>query len=179
MKQIPVGQGKFAIVDDEDYPVLSRFNWSWRHDPNKPSTRAWWMQYPVACFKAANGVTYNIPITRFLFHNLFSWAMFNPKDGDYLNCQKSNLVKVEISGKRQFAKKIRRKTSSIYKGVCLATWRKYGLKKPWMAYIHKKDGEKRKRYHLGYFYTQDEAALAYNKKAIELYGESAYQNIIK
>ena len=35
-----------------------------------------------------------------------------------------------------------------------------------------------KRYHLGCYKTEEEAAEAYNKKAIELYGEYANLNII-
>ena len=27
MKQIPLTQGKFSIVDDEDFPLLSQFKW--------------------------------------------------------------------------------------------------------------------------------------------------------
>ena len=26
-KRIPLGKGKFAVVDNEDYPYLSRFKW--------------------------------------------------------------------------------------------------------------------------------------------------------
>lgn len=45
----------------------------------------------------------------------------------------------------------------------------------WRAQI-RKDG---KSYHLGTFEEKEEAAIAYNNKAIELFGEYAYLNIIK
>jgi hypothetical protein len=58
---------------------------------------------------------------------------------------------------------------SGYKGV---HWR--ARPKRWEAEI----GHKRIKYRLGMFKTKEEAALAYNKKALELHGEFAYQNII-
>ena len=36
-----------------------------------------------------------------------------------------------------------------------------------------------RRFHLGYFSTQEKAARAYNQKSLELYGEDAYQNKIE
>lgn len=57
---------------------------------------------------------------------------------------------------------------SGYKGVALHK------DKYWAAGIMKN----RKQIHIGYFKTPEEAALAYNKKALELFGEFAYQNTI-
>ena len=50
-----------------------------------------------------------------------------------------------------------------------------GRRKCWMAQI----AYNKKHYKLGYYLTQEEAALAYNKKAIELYGNKAILNVIK
>jgi hypothetical protein len=63
-----------------------------------------------------------------------------------------------------------RKTSSKYKGVC---WDKRQQK--WVAKI-KRD---KKFYNLGTFTDEDKAGLAYNKKALELYGEFAWLNPIE
>jgi group I intron endonuclease len=64
-------------------------------------------------------------------------------------------------------KKVRKNTTSKYVGVCL----KDGL---WCAKIQ----FNKKRYELGYYKSEVNAALAYNKKAIELYGKDAKLNII-
>jgi HNH endonuclease len=34
MRQIPLSQGQVALVDDEDYPLLSEFNWCYRPERN-------------------------------------------------------------------------------------------------------------------------------------------------
>lgn len=59
--------------------------------------------------------------------------------------------------------------TSIYRGV---SWSKD--KNKWVARMH----HKKHFYHIGYFASEIDAAIAYNKKAIELYGESALLNTI-
>jgi len=65
-------------------------------------------------------------------------------------------------------KKKRKESSSKYVGVC---WDNKEQK--WMSNIRYK-----KSYFLGHWDTEEEAALAYNKKAIELLGDKAKLNII-
>lgn len=57
--------------------------------------------------------------------------------------------------------------SSGFKGVC---WNRFA--KRWVARI----GFQNKKLHLGHFDCPQEAALAYNKKAVELFGEFARVN---
>ena len=64
----------------------------------------------------------------------------------------------------------RSNTSSQYKGVC---WNKFHSR--WCAHI---TGNVKSK-HLGYFESEEEAALAYNKKAIEYFGEFANPNVIQ
>jgi hypothetical protein len=66
-------------------------------------------------------------------------------------------------------KRMIRNASSIYRGV---NWHKENKK--WRARIV----YKKLKYHLGFFDTQEEAALAYNNKAIEVYGDEARLNKI-
>lgn len=91
------------------------------------------------------------------------------KDRNPLNNLEDNLRIATPSQNMANRAKQRRKCSSIYKGV---SFRKYNL--DWESYIMKN----RKRIHLGIFKDEKEAALAYNKAAIELFGEFALLNIV-
>ena len=66
------------------------------------------------------------------------------------------------------------RTHSIYKGVSYMDNSQKRVKR-WLAYI---DKDKKRKY-LGYFHTQEEAALAYNQAAVENFGEFARLNEIK
>jgi len=88
------------------------------------------------------------------------------KDRNRLNNKKSNLR--FITNQQNTMNRGKRKNiSSIYKGVCMVK----GYKK-WIAQI----GFNKKTIYLGYFDDEKEAAKAYNKKAIELFGEFAVLN---
>ena len=70
--------------------------------------------------------------------------------------------------KRHQGKRFNVLKTSKYVGVSL----KKGRKKCWRATIFYHN----KQIYLGIYYTQEEAALAYDKKAIELFGENARVN---
>jgi hypothetical protein len=82
------------------------------------------------------------------------------------NNQKNNL-RIATSSQNMMNRCAARNTTSKYKGVYLK--RKNNR---WAAQIK----FEKHRLHIGYFSTEDEAALAYNKKAIELHGEFASLN---
>lgn len=86
---------------------------------------------------------------------------------DNLDNRKNNL---RIVTRKQNRYNTRRQVGSVskFKGV----WYYKGRNKPWVASVNKD----KKKYSLGYFYTQEEAAIAYNKKALELFGEYACLN---
>ena len=86
-----------------------------------------------------------------------------------LDNRKNNLRSC-TSGQNQMNKRKWSGCSSKYKGVC---WHKR-IKK-WGVSIQKN----REPTHVGYFNTESEAALAYNEKAKELFGEFANLNNIK
>ena len=89
-------------------------------------------------------------------------------DGNPLNNRLENL-RTCFKQQNEFNTKRRSDNTSGYKGVCFDSKRAL-----FRAYITK-DG---KQYHLGYFITKEEAAYAYNKMAVELFGDFARLNEI-
>ena len=109
-------------------------------------------------------------------------VMGNPKgmdidhiDGDGLDNRKENL-RICTRSQNCANKKVRRDSRSGYKGVSV---RKRG--KRFKAYISDPETKFPKKRHiaLGTYDTAEEAALAYNKAALEMYGEFAFLNEIK
>jgi hypothetical protein len=90
-------------------------------------------------------------------------------NGNPLDNRKENLRLVNQQ-QNNFNKKIDKRNTSGYKGVFRMKDRP-----KWKATI----GFQGKVLHLGFFDTKEEAALAYNMKAVELHGEYAKLNIIK
>jgi hypothetical protein len=145
---------KVVVVDDEDYPLLSRYAWSLDHKGYAKTS--------------AFGTT--VKIHRMIL-NAPKDALVDHKDRDKLNNRKANLRLCDNAfnqantDKREFIKG--KPTSSKYKGV---HWRKDMDK--WIARLSYMN----KRIHLGSFDSEEEAALAYNEKALEVWGEYANLN---
>lgn len=156
MKRIPLTQGQFALVDDEDYDFLMKWKWYALKGKNtfyavrdiqidKKKKTIW-----------LHRVIMNIPEGMFTDH----------KDHDGCNNQRYNLRNCTKSQNNRNRKKVEG-CSSKFKGSC---WNKRA--KSWFAYI--KVGPKLKS--LGYFKNEIEAALAYNIAAKELFKEFAELN---
>jgi len=88
------------------------------------------------------------------------------KDRNKLNNKRNNLRFITNQQNIMNSNK-RKNTSSKYKGVCFVK-----AKKKWIAQI----SFNKKIYRLGCFANEKEAAKAYNKKAIEFFGEFAALN---
>jgi len=93
-------------------------------------------------------------------------VMCDHRNYNGLDNRKSNL-RLCTSAQNQYNKRPKKGCASRYKGVVL---RKDC--KRWRARI----GFKRKRIHIGDFDDQMDAAMAYDDKAVELFGEFAYLN---
>ena len=163
MKRIKLSKGKYAIIDDEDYPYLSRFRWIFSNGQAFATLLRDKMKYV------------DIPMVHFII-GMNNQYKIGHKSKNLLDNRKNNLFymtdgKKTHRGKKRMFNAGKRMTSK-YKGVCKKKGR---ILKIWFATIQKD----KEHYNLGYFKTQKEAAIAYNKRAKELYGKFAYQNIIK
>jgi hypothetical protein len=155
-KQIPLrgkyGEGKFALVDDDDYEYLSQYKW--RGDAKG------YARYSV----------YSKPQKKILTVMMHRLILNTPDDlhtdhwnGDRLDNRRSNL-RVATMQQNMANQKAHGGTSN-FKGVGF----RHGL---WQAQI----GVDQKVLHIGVFDTQRAAAQAYNDAATQYFGEFAKLN---
>ncbi len=155
MKKIPLTQGKVALVDDADYVWLSRWKWHAHWSDGKYyAVHAWWHS------KAVRGT---VLMHRVLVPNA---VKLDHRDRDGLNNQRANLRICNDSQNSQnnFGRGDRRLP---FKGVSIAKDRHL-----YVASITK-DG---KRVYACGFATPQEAAIAYDAMATNLFGEFACTN---
>ena len=153
MKKIPLTQGKFAEVDNEDYEWLMQWEWSFHNG------------YAVRNSSTVNGKRHEVFMHREVIRTP-KGKYTDHKDLDKLNNQRENLRICTYSENFQ-NKSITITNKSGYKGV---SWHKYTKK--WIAQISFSG----KRVTLGYFREAEEAALAYDKAAKKNFGEFARTN---
>ncbi len=152
MKKIPLTQGKFAIVDSNIYKYLMRWHWHTHRKGN--------LFY--ACRKTKKKTIY--------MHR----QILNAKKGESVDHRNHNgldnrLVNIRLCTHQQNCQNQRKSKNgtSKYKGV---SWNK--IEKRWRAVV-RSEGE---LVHIGYYNSEIEAAKAYDKRALELFGEFAYCN---
>lgn len=165
MKHIALSGGKrgFAIVDDEDFERVSQFKW--QPDVHGKITYAKHIEY----VKGGKGkVTICILMHRLILDLHGSRRPFvDHRNGDGLDNQRLNLRIATTSQNNQNMMRLKSGKTSRFKGVSLA---KRG--KPWRASICLNQ----KRMAIGAFNEEYDAALAYNFKAEELFGDFAHFN---
>lgn len=158
MKEIELTQGKFAMVDDEDYEFLTQ--WKWRHGcTHNYAVRT--QHYRVN--KKGKGKT--IQMHRIVM-DAPKGIMVDHINGNSLDNRKENL-RFCNNGQNQSNSLSKKGSSSVYKGVNFH-------KNKWRATIT----INKKSLHLGTYDTEKEAALAYNTKAKEVFGDFSRLNII-
>ena len=142
---------KYTIIDTEDYDKVKDYCWTLARD------------YAVTIKR---GTKERIYLHRIIM-NISKNKYIDHINRNKLDNRKSNLrICTYAENNRNIEKKYKNSTS-IYKGVC---WQKASSK--WISAITKND----KKYHLGSFTNEIEAAKAYDKKALELFGEFACTN---
>jgi hypothetical protein len=144
MKQIPLSQGLYALVDDEDYEQLSRYKW---HALVKHLTA-----YAVRNGHQTDGSRRNVYMHAVIANTPEGFET-DHIDGDGLNNLRSNLrVVLKQQNSHNRTHKARGK-SSQYRGV---SWHRRTQK--WQSRIMLD----RQSIFLGMFATELEAALAYD-----------------
>lgn len=147
-KTIPLTRGKFAIVDDEDYDCLSRTKW-----------------YCSRSGYAIKNVWMGDKYEKLWMH-LFIMPHPEGMETDHINRNKldnrrSNL-RVCTPSQNQSNKGVQSNNRSGIRGV---SWNSRLSK--WVVHVCKQG----KVLHLGVFSNLGDAAVVYDKKASELYGE--------
>jgi len=146
MRRIPIGNGYSAKVDNADYAIQSPHHWYFEHG------------MAVRC------IYVRAKKYRLLLHRLIldvpDDLHVEFKDGDKLNCQRSNLRIVKRASTRK-----RGGTSSQFKGVSKHRHR-------WIASI-RFEGV---LHHLGRYDEETDAARAYDRAARKLHGAFARTN---
>ena len=155
-REIPLTQGKVALVDAEDYEALAQFKWFAHWSPCAKTFYAerW----------APNARTEHRMIR---MHR----QILNPpdgvetdhRDGNGLNNKRSNLREATKS-QNMHNRMASVNNTSGFKGVSFSKFHQR-----WVAYI----GFNGNKHHLGYFDTAEEAHVAYVEAAKRMHGEFA------
>lgn len=161
MKEIKLTKNQIALIDNEDYELISRYTWYAEKDNNTYYAR-------TDLYKFL-GRHKKVSMHRFLM---------NAKEGQFIDHINSNGLDNRRENLRFCTKqqnhfntiKTSKKASPLYKGV---SW--YKKERKWGSRI-KVNG---KQFHLGYFHNEIDAAKAYNKAALEYFGEFAKINKLK
>lgn len=154
---IPLTKGQFALVDEEDYPLVAKFKWQaqWNHH-----TKGFYAQTTQ---RDATGKWVTFKMSRFLL----ALKRGDPRQAEHANRdtldnRRSCNLRVATHSENQGNAKRSAANTSGYKGVCLQNGK-------WKAQIQ----VNRKHMHLGYFKTPEDAYVAYCRAALEHRGEFA------
>ncbi|MBC7410485.1 MAG: hypothetical protein H7339_19040 [Arcicella sp.] len=161
MKKIPLTHDKYALIDEEDYDLIKNFIWTARI-----SRKTRYYARTLIKSESADKKNYSM----FLHHLIVGTSPFGKriffKDGDALNCQKSNLEFVTFG----------QAAHSYYNKTKLCKNAKENFRGVTVRYTAR-IGFNNKMIIIGTFDSELDAALAYNQKAKELFGEKAVLNI--
>jgi hypothetical protein len=160
MKQIPLTQGKFALVDDQDYEFLMQ--WKWCANKNHKTfygVRGFWN-----CLKQITVQMHRVIAKRMGLD--IKDKKVDHIDRNGLNNCRGNL-RIATNSQSQANRNKRKNNISGYIGVS-----EHKCRNNWHARIQVNGND----ISLGYFTNKKDAAKAYNKAALKYFGEFARLN---
>lgn len=158
-KKIQLTQGKFALVDAEDFEKLSKYSWCF-DGRNYAVRNKWDKKNKIGKIVYMHRELFGVDIGKYVDHI----------NGNQLDNRKENLRIVTHAENIRNQKVNPKRGRSKYKGVY---WNKE--KNKWQAQIT----FNYKCKSLGRFFKEKDAAIAYNHAAKELFGEYANLNIVE
>ena len=163
MNKIELTQGKYAIVDDEDFERVNEFKWYYNTNGTGYARR---IQH--IGMKDGKQILKSISMHRFIMGVENSIVHIDHINHDTLDNRKSNL-RLCTNAENGRNRKIQKGGFSKYKGVFKSSKSRI---KPFRARIM----FNQKPINLGSFAAEREAAIAYNKAALHYFGEFALLN---
>lgn len=159
MKQIPLTQGKVAFVDDSDYEILSRWSWS--------AHREIYTYYAVRNIQMPNSKKQTIRMHRVIL-SAPDGVEIDHVNRNGLDNRRSNLRLCNHT-ENLMNQRLRSDNETRLKGVGIE---KRNINKRFRARIM----INRKRVYIGSYQIAEDAARAYDRAALEYYGEFAMTN---
>jgi len=150
--KIPLDKGLFAVIDQQDFELVSKYRWYARKGKN-------------GVFYATSTLFKNIHMHRIILGA--TTELVDHKNQDGLDNRRCN-IRLVTHLQNNCNKRSYQKVSSKFKGVY---WNK--TKQKWSSQITP-PGQRTK--HVGHFKSEIEAAKAYNEKAKIYHGDFAYLN---
>ena len=157
-RKIPLGEGRFTIVDQKDFYLLNNFRWCAKGD----GQCIYAVRFVIEADKRAKIVTMHREIM-----DTPPGILVDHRNNDGLDNRRDNLRLATSSQNNINCRRNKSKSSSRFVGV---TFDK--RKKQWRVRI----SVNRKRIFLGYFDSEIDAAKAYDEAAKKYYGEFARLN---
>lgn len=157
--EIPLTQGKVALIDPEDFTRVNQFEW---HAARRDQT--WYAA--SSALRRRNGACLYM---HRLILNASLGQHVDHRNGDGLDCRRENLRLCTNAENRRNMRKTR--GGSRFKGVCRC---RDNATRIWEAYIWFEN----KKIPLGNYETEEEAARAYNAAAVVYHKDFANLNPI-
>jgi hypothetical protein len=160
VREIPLTKGYVALIDDDDFELVSAHKWSAIVHRN-PSGSVYVYAHRTVVI---DGRQVQLRLHRFLM-DAKPGELVDHKDSDGLNNQRHNIRHCTRTQNNVNIVHPHKQSKCGFIGV-------HAYRRKWRARISVAN----RRVHLGLFETPEDAARAYDRKAIELHGEFARLN---